>query len=101
MFAGCALGTRFQSDLKLKVSLSFQFIYLPVVTLLIVTSDPILVVRLKQKNSSSSLARCSPAACDDRIWTYSGPGPGQFSDVFFFFFCDNHRDGGCRYQKND
>lgn len=62
-------------------------------------SDNILVVRLKQKNPSSSPARCTPAACDDRIWIYSGPGPGQFSDGFFF--CDNHQDGGCRYQKND
>lgn len=38
MFAGCAPGTLFQSDLKLKVSLSFGFIYLPVMTLLIVTT---------------------------------------------------------------
>lgn len=60
-------------------------------------SDSILVVRLKQKNPSSSRAWCSPVACDDRIWTYSGPGPGQFSDGFFFlFFFDNHQDGGCR-----
>lgn len=87
MFAECASGTRFQSDLKLKVSLSFGFIYLPVITLLIVTTVRFHLSRASEAEKSLFFNRLG--AVQQPVMTESGliqdQDQASFCDVFFFF----------------
>lgn len=83
-------------------SLSFWFIYLSVIILLIVmTVRSHLVSQVvcasEAERSSSSLSLQSSSLWWQKLdFAYSGSGPGQFSFVFFSY---NQQDGGCRYQK--